>query len=342
MFCDVNYPAHLSPHTLDKYLEKGWFRMGQSMFTTSFLYFNDVSYNAIWLRYDLSNYELRKSSKLILKTNAKFKVQINPFTYSPSKERLFSKYRANLPFGIAPTLGALLLEEGQFNIFNSYEVCIYDDKKLVAMGIFDLGDTSAQGIVNFYDPDYRKYSLGKFVILQKVLYLKSQGFTYFYPGYFVPGYALFDYKIELLSSGMSFYEVASESWKPMTDFMIEKCPLNLIYEKLKILESTTTAKSLKLKTYFYKFYDVKLFKEYSSYDLISFPYFIILKALEPHKLLILTYDVRLGKYQIIISCHVFNIQLPKIPNQYNSNFLRVEDIIYEHKSMDAVLDFLNS
>ncbi len=340
MFCDVNYPAHLSPHSLDKYLDKGWFRMGQSMFTTSFLYFNDISYNAIWLRYDLEDYTFRKSSEQILKINSNFKVKIGPLTYSSIKEKLYSKYRSKLPFSIAPTLGALLLEDGQFNVFNSQEVCVYDGKKLIAMGIFDLGETTAQGIVNFYDPEYKKYSLGKFVILQKVLYTQQIGLKYFYPGYFAPGYSLFDYKTELLKSGTSYYDVADTSWKNLSEFSLAEAPLDKIHRKLKELELGLQTIDVKLFTNFYKFYDVKLFREYSGYDLITFPYFIPIVSFERHKEIILTYNIRTEKYQVMICCHVFTISMPTVPGHYNSNFLRCEDVIFESHDIESLLDFL--
>ncbi len=340
MFCDVNYPAHLSPHTLDKYLDKGWFRMGQSMFTTSFLYFNDISYNAIWLRYDLEDYSFRKSSEQILKINSKFQVKIGPMTYSPVKEKLYSKYRSKLAFSIAPTLGALLLEEGQFNVFNSQEVCVYEGKKLIAMGIFDLGENAAQGIVNFYDPEYKKYSLGKFVILQKVLHTQQLGLKYFYPGYFAPGYSLFDYKTELLKTGISFYNVADTSWKNIADFNIHKAPFELIEKKLLEIESSETGLQMALKNHFYKFYDVKLFREYSGYDLITFPFLIPIMTLERHKEVIMTYNIRSETYQIMICCHVFNIQMPYVERHYNTNFLRMEDIIFENANIDLTCDFL--
>ncbi|MEJ7659632.1 MAG: hypothetical protein WKG07_08390 [Hymenobacter sp.] len=39
---------------------------------------------------------------------------------------------------------------------------------LIAAGIFDQGTRSLAGIVNFYDPDYRKYSLGKYLMLYEI------------------------------------------------------------------------------------------------------------------------------------------------------------------------------
>jgi leucyl-tRNA---protein transferase len=340
MFCNINAPAYLSPHNLDKYLERGWFRMGQSMFTTSFLNFNNTLFNAIWLRYDLQNYNLKASGKTILKQNKNFSVQVNPFSFSPEKDRLFKKYREALPFSIAHSLKTLLLDEGQFTIFNTFEICVYDGSTLIGMGVFDLGLNTAQGIINFYDPTYKKYSLGKFLILEKINYLKKIGFTFFYPGYFAPGYSPFDYKTELSVSGVSFFDVSTENWIDYHDFELDNAPLQLIYQKLNTLEKTKTFKNLGIHVNHYKFYDVKLFKEYAVYDLLNVPYFILLSPLDTHKELLILYNIQKEMYQICICCHVFEINIPIQEGVYNNYFLRLEDVIYETNKVELLVKYV--
>ncbi|MBA4056534.1 MAG: arginyl-tRNA--protein arginylyltransferase, partial [Marivirga sp.] len=50
MFAQVHSPEKLLPRELDAYLEQGWFRMGQTIFTTNFLNFKNEFYSALWLR----------------------------------------------------------------------------------------------------------------------------------------------------------------------------------------------------------------------------------------------------------------------------------------------------
>ena len=80
-------------------------------------------------------------------------------------------------------------------IYNTHEINLFDGEKLIAVGYFDIGTRSAAGISSFYDPSYKKYSLGKYLIYLKMEYCQKMGFEYFYPGYFVPGYKAFDYKL---------------------------------------------------------------------------------------------------------------------------------------------------
>jgi leucyl-tRNA---protein transferase len=334
MFCDINYPAHLSPHTLDNYLARGWFRMGQSMFTTSFLFFNNTLFNAIWLRYDLQNYTLRKSGKQIMKLNENFRVEVNPLSFNQKKDQLYDKYRQKLPFNIAFSLQALLLDDGNFSIFNSLEVCVYDKKKLIGMGVFDMGKDTSQGIINFFDPDYKKYSLGKYLILQKIKYLQAQNIRFFYPGYFAPGYSLFDYKTELSSTGVEYYDVGDTAWQPHATFNIEQSPLQKTQQKLLEITKSDLGTQLELEVCYYKFYDVKLFKEYAIYDLLNVPYIIPLSTLNMHKELIATYNIQKKCYQISICCHVFQISMPPQKGVFSTYFLRLEDTIFETNNKD--------
>ena len=54
---DVRNLEYILPFQLDQYLQMGWFRMGQTMFTTNFLIFNNEQFNALWLRIDLEKFE---------------------------------------------------------------------------------------------------------------------------------------------------------------------------------------------------------------------------------------------------------------------------------------------
>jgi leucyl-tRNA---protein transferase len=46
MFAQVHSPESLHPVELDRYLDNGWFRMGQTIFTTNFLNFNNELFSA--------------------------------------------------------------------------------------------------------------------------------------------------------------------------------------------------------------------------------------------------------------------------------------------------------
>src|SRR5688572_11082836 len=104
MFGQVHSPEKLSGDELDAYLEMGWFRMGQTIFTTNFLNFKNQFYSAIWLRIVLPRFSLDNTQQKLAKINAGFTTEITPAHISPEKEALFAKYKLAVPFEASASL----------------------------------------------------------------------------------------------------------------------------------------------------------------------------------------------------------------------------------------------
>jgi arginine-tRNA-protein transferase len=220
MFEEVKYPSELKPEELDIYLAKGWYRMGQSIFTTSYVFFEDKIYPAIWLRHVLKNYEETKTIINLKKRNKAFRVELKQVQLSESHEELFEKYKSSIHFNAAENLFTLLYGYvyKPTNIYNTYEINIYDGAKLIACSYFDIGEKSAEGISAFYDPEYRNHSLGKYLIYLQIEICKHNNFTYFYPGYFVPGYPHLDYKLAIGTKHIEFFDPEDMLWYPISEF----------------------------------------------------------------------------------------------------------------------------
>lgn len=219
MFVEVHTPDHLPGSELDTYLERGWFRMGQTIFTTNFAHVKDKILSTIWLRVKLNDYVRERIHAQLIKRNAGFIVTIQPAGVTPEMETLFALYRESLPFSISESLQHLLFgKELVESIFRTYEVTLHDNDKLIGCGFFDLGVNSAEGIVSFYDPAYKKFSPGKFLIYSKIQYCKELGLEHFYPGYFVPGNPNFDYKLSVGREVQEFLHVGSNTWRNIKTF----------------------------------------------------------------------------------------------------------------------------
>lgn len=210
--------SKIEPEELDDYLAHGWFRMQQSIFTTHQIIFEEVLYPAIWLRVNLPAFKADKKYRSLNKINSKFKFEIKKAFITQQHEALFQSYRASIPFKTAHSLHWLLLGDKSSNVYNTYMINVYDEAKLISTGFFDLGNNSAAGICSVYHPDYKKYSLGKYIIYVKMLACKEAGFHYFYPGYFVPGYRRFDYKLETGKPAIEYFDIYKESWFMMNNF----------------------------------------------------------------------------------------------------------------------------
>jgi arginine-tRNA-protein transferase len=205
------YPKSMSPQELDNYLKLGWYRMGQAIFTTDAIKENENAYPVYWLRIHLKDVEMSKTHHKIFKANKNFTVSVKPLQITDEMEDLNEKYWLSTIIG-SPFLKDALLEGHHESIYSSYAIEIRDDNRLIAVGIFDNGLTSIAGIVNFYHPDYKKYSLGKYLMLLKAQYAFSQGKTWYYPGYIIQGFPKFDYKLFLDRNASEIYLRDQNTW----------------------------------------------------------------------------------------------------------------------------------
>ncbi len=205
-------PLGIKPAELDSLLALGWFRMQQTIFTTDILYFHDEAYEAVWLRVCLKDFISDKRYRILLKKNSGFRTEIIKAKITPQHEALYTSYKDSISFVTAPSLRWLLYGNSISDVYNTYMINVYDGNKLIGAGFFDLGDTSAAGICSIYDPAYKKYSLGKYMIYEKLFYCKNENFKFFYPGYFVPGYAMFDYKLEIGQAAIEYFDPYKKNW----------------------------------------------------------------------------------------------------------------------------------
>jgi arginine-tRNA-protein transferase len=208
----IYYPPEIYPSQLDVFLAKGWYRMGQGIFTTNYIFQNNLFYRVFWLRYDLAQLSLGKKQQRILDINKKFTSRVVPFKLTAEMEDLFSLYKTGIDFEPASSVKNWLYDDGDINIYDSYLVELRDEDRLIAVGIFDKGVNSIAGILNFYDPAYRRYSPGKYLMLAKIQYAKEQGLAWYYPGYIVCGYAKFDYKLFAGKNAAELYSAERNEW----------------------------------------------------------------------------------------------------------------------------------
>lgn len=258
MFAEKHYPEAVPPEDLDKYLAHGWYRMGQTMFTTHFLWFKGFFYSAIWVRLALKGFVFNKRQRKLLRRNETlFTYKFSKATITPEQERLYERYRQSFPGLLANTLQESLLDGGSDNIYDTWQACVYDGNKLVAFSYFDLGSDSAAGIMGIYDHDYQAHSLGFYTMILEVLFCAQQGFTYYYPGYVVPGYARFDYKLRI--GDVDYFDLRAQRWLPFKTMPESDLPLNKIRQKLSDLGLVLTIWGIDSQLLYYPLFEANLF-----------------------------------------------------------------------------------
>jgi len=201
---------------LDNYLAAGYYRMGQYIFTTDTILHDARRYFVFWLRFPLANFQFEKKAQKLLWQNRMFRILFRDFSIDPELEQLYARYTEYVNFDAPPTLQSVLFGEmadrDTRNAFDSGMIEVRDGDTLVAAGIYDQGARSLAGIMNFYDPLYKRYSPGKFLMLQKIRYAMDRNMEYYYPGYIAHGYPKFDYKLFPNPSMAQMYDPVTRVW----------------------------------------------------------------------------------------------------------------------------------
>jgi leucyl-tRNA---protein transferase len=216
-------PVSLNGLQLDQLLALGWYRMHQHIFTTSHVQLGEV-YRAHWLRYRLQELQPHASHKRMRQRASCFRHHIEDFELGDMQLHLHKRYRSSINFEGAPSITDCLFgkEEITASIFTTKTVSVFDGEKLIASGYFDVGKESAASILHFFDPDYSRYSLGKYLILLTIDYLQSNDYQFYYPGYVVAGNAKMDYKLFLGKEQAQYFDPTIVEWRYFEEKILHK------------------------------------------------------------------------------------------------------------------------
>lgn len=313
--------------------------MHQAIFTTHFLCFNNQFYDAIWLRVKLYDYIATKKEREIIKKNQGFELVIEPLQVDDEMEALYTLYRKSMSYQMSQSLSDLLYA-GEFDsCYNTLAFKVYDDAKLIAVGILDIGALSSAGISCFYDPSYKKYSLGKFLMFQKMAYCRQEGMAYFYPGYVVPGYKAFDYKMDVGTPTLEYFNMVTQNWIDVGKIQEYATPLNCMYFKLHQMQAYLQ-ESGTCNFHFYRYFDASLDPIYSGLGLLDFP--VMIKVIDTGSLKndeckIVVYDVRDDRFHILL-CNSLYTVIPYNAQEivFTADLLQVQHVIISSSQMNII------
>ena len=317
-YAEKNTPFTLSPESLDWHLAKGWYRMGSTIFTTHFLFFKNRPYSAVWIRIDLQEFAFSKSQRRLLRKNAQlFEVAIAPRTIDEEREELYDRYAADFDGRLSPTIADSLEDYGGDVVFNTHEVTVRErvSRQLVACSYFDLGDDSAASILGIFDPQLRTFSLGYYTMLLEMEYCLDRGFRYYYPGYVVPDYRRFDYKLRL--GPAQYYDVRTERWRayesldPLREGPVE-AQVHALTALVEQLARRGYASTLKI----YPLFEAGLYDIWND-DYFPYPYLVQLSELAGKSIFVVAYDPKESEYFLLECRHMAQTQL-----LFNAEYLK--------------------
>ena len=224
------YPDSLTGEELDNYLLNGWYRMGQRLFTVDYIFINRWI-RVFWLRYRMKDFSFSKKQKELLAKNERFSWEILPLNITDEHENLYEIYFKSIDFEASSTASDFLFGQDLFyvqqpNIFDSRMIEVRDGKKLIAVGVFDMGQNSMAGILNFYHPDYKRFSPGRFLILKKMELALQSELEWYYPGYIGYNFPKFDYKLFPGKDTAEILDPFSRLWLPYSADLVELMTYN--------------------------------------------------------------------------------------------------------------------
>jgi leucyl-tRNA---protein transferase len=203
-------------HILDTMLKLGYYRTQHLMFTCVQAQADENSHAmpVFWLRSKIATIKEQKQATTIRKKCAAFTVTVLPAILSEEVENLYTLYRNHVPFSTSETCTSYLHQPTLENPFESYMIQVRDGATLIAVGFFDKGSTAIAGIMNMYHPKYQAYSLGKYLMLQKIDFARANGIAWYYTGYISTSITRFDYKIFPDVTSVEVYLPIERKWLP--------------------------------------------------------------------------------------------------------------------------------
>lgn len=316
MFTEKHRPYLIAPHELDNYLSRGWYRMGQTIFTTHFLFYRSNLYSTIWTRLPLKDYKLRKRLRKIRNKNEReFRRVIRKAEITPEKENLYLKYQENFPEFRSPSVHTYMQDGYDDNIFNTYEACVYDGEELIAFSFFDVGKKSLASILGVYSPDYPSFSLGFYTMLLEIQYGLDNGFDIYYPGYIVPGRPKFDYKKRIgKPEEVQFFDLKTGNWHPFTEFEEDAIPIRKLSSKLGEIHTELKATGIQSQLLYYPSHHTNMPLSETKYRLDAPVFLNVLPEYFNGPRFIVSYDIWKEQYTLV-------------------NTMRLEDLAFQSGSM---------
>lgn len=209
---------------LDNYLAAGYYRMQHLLFTTHHtqLGIEQKAQPVFWLRIPVKNINESSTACAIRKKCAAFTAILTKAKINNGINELYSGYIKSIDFKAAESCNTYLHDPCIENPFQAKMLQLKDGNTLIAVGYFDIGKTSMAGILNFYDPTYKKYSLGKYLMLKKLDYARDNNIDFYYTGYISTENCKFDYKLFPDKNTIEVFLPLEKIWIPFHQMGKEK------------------------------------------------------------------------------------------------------------------------
>ena len=227
----------LAPQEMDSLLANGYYRNGPDACANSVRFMGRAWVSAVMLRVRLSDFVWKKRLRKLLRSNGeKFSFHFQPFEPSVEMEALWQKYKREVHgWANVPKLEMHLLRGQPAASFNTWELCVFFESRLVAFSVFDRGERSIASLEAAYDSSLNKNSLGVYTMLLEIEHCIEQGLDFYYPGFFPKGDPMFDYKLR--PGNLEFFRVETAEWLPSEQLSDDDWKLDELAERNQALKT---------------------------------------------------------------------------------------------------------
>ncbi|MEK7256896.1 MAG: GNAT family N-acetyltransferase [Bacteroidota bacterium] len=226
----------LTPEQTDELLENGWFRHNTLVSTFAIKNMDNTLRSTVMLRLPLQNFTWKQRLRKLMRRNEQaFSVKIQPCQFTEEKDLLWQKFKQEVHrWSGVFTLDKHLMAGFPAENFNTWEVSVRYEGRLVAFSVFDLGRRSLGSLEAAYDPAFSKYSLGLWTMLLEIDFAQRQGLEFFYPGFLPKDLPMFNYKLR--PGGLQFYRFLEKRWLPLEQLAPRDWMLERVGERLAVLQ----------------------------------------------------------------------------------------------------------
>jgi arginine-tRNA-protein transferase len=151
------------------------------------------------IKIDVKNFKFSKSQRRVINKAKHIKSMIQKPSLTKEHIELFEKYHLHMRnekgWDYTPTSA-----QGYYNSFVSgandfgYEILYFDEDKLIGVDLVDILPNSVSSIYFYYDPDYKKYALGKLSMYMQIKFAEQSDKDWIYMGYYVKDCPSLSYK----------------------------------------------------------------------------------------------------------------------------------------------------
>lgn len=345
MIVQTHFPQKLSAKRYDQFLASGWFRGSVMLYKMDLLCLEDDLYSVINIRINLEKHTLRRSLKRIArKGHDKFTVEIAPVQLTAEKEKLYAKQKKKFQGFIHNSLHDFLYSGFRNTVFDTYEVSVYDENKLIACSYFDLGEKSVASLLGIHDPEYGQYSLGIFTMLMEIEFAKLNEFKWYYPGYILNENKGFDYKLRL---GNYEYYNSNKRWAQFSQFDSKQVVSNRVKQMNELLEKELSLKGVAYKKWLYPYFGIGYMNMWDV-SFLKLPILMEISRNDNRKILFIGYSFDDQEYQLFwcehAAGHEHMVNMTISENMMNNqNFLlqlyRYVDIIARSTDLNKLMSY---